>query len=65
MAQDDSHADSQLITKPGAKPTARNVATPEIRSDMKQDKRKPKAICSSLRGMKGRINRPPYDFVMC
>lgn len=34
---------------------AKNVATPDIQSDMKQDRSKLKAICSSLLGMNGRI----------
>lgn len=50
MAQEDSQDDSHFGTSSGVKPMARNVATPDISRDMKQDRSKLKAMCSSLRG---------------
>jgi len=55
ITQDDSQAETQLVTKSGVTPVARNVATLEISSDIKHERRNPKAMCSSLLGMNGRI----------
>lgn len=55
IAQDDSQEVNQFVKKPDTNPVARNVATPEISKDMKQESKSPKTICSNWRGMKGRI----------
>jgi hypothetical protein len=51
--QDDSQAVSQVVTKFAENPAAIKVESPEMIKDIKQESKKPKAICSNRAGING------------
>ena len=53
MAQDASQFDIQTLKRPSTSPNARNVETPDTRSDMRQERKKPKTIGEKRAGIMG------------